>query len=207
MSQPARIFGHRGLAAILLLAGLLCPFPASADDVARNPVDWDKQLGLVLHEGTSSLLPHESWHADGADQTRGGPPLPWLGLTPHIALVARDWGVSQVLWGHLAVTDQLRLSHSSRMVVTRLRLADGRVSPFTHVGVGQWRADTSVVPVLRSDVQLASQMGGGFEIEIAPSAVIALEADCTVLYHEGRDPQTVASGQLWSTLLAARARF
>jgi hypothetical protein len=63
------------------------------------------------------------------------------------------------------------------------------------------------VPSLPSDVELAGQLGGGFELEIAPRAVIALEADCTGLYREGRDAQAVASGQLWSTLLAARARF
>jgi len=129
-------------------------------------------------------------------------------MSPRLALVARDWGVTQVLWGHLAVTDQFRLSRSSRMVVTRLRLVDGRLSPFLHVGVGQWRADTSVVASLSSDVVLAGQLGGGFELEVAPRTVIALQADCTLLYREGRgDGQTLASGQLWGTLLAARARF
>ena len=120
-----------------------------------------------------------------------------------MALVARDWGVSQVLWGHLAVTDQLRLSRSSRMVVARLRLADGRLSPFAQVGVGQWRVDTTVVPSLPADVELAGQLGGGFELEVSRQVALALEADCTMLYREGREPADIASGPLWSTLLAA----
>ena len=100
----------------------------------------------------------------------------------------------------------------SRMVVTRLRLADGRLTPFVHVGIGQWRADTSVVPSLSTEVQLAGQVGGGFELAIAPRTVIALEADCTALYRESHDgTPTVSSGQAlgatWATLLAARARF
>jgi len=150
----------------------------------------------------------ERWRAETVDQAHGGVPSSWIGMSPRLALVARDWGVSQLLWGQLAVTDQFRLSRSSRMVMTRVRLADGRLSPFLHVGVGQWRADTSVVAYLSSDVVLAGQLGGGFELEIAPRTVIALQADCTMLYREGRgDGQTLASGQFWGTLLAARARF
>jgi len=209
MSQrPDRSFSRRGLAGTLALAALLTPSVAAANDGVPLTVDWDK-LGAVLHDGASSLLPHEAGlgHAETLDQIHGGTPPPWLGMSPRLALVARDWGVSQVLWGHLAVTDQFRLSRSSRMVVTRLRLADGLFTPFVHLGVGQWRADTSVVPSLPSDVELAGQLGGGFELEIAPHTVIALEADCTVLYREGHDAQAVSSGQLWATLLAERARF
>lgn len=203
--MPLR-FRRRALASVLALSATLTPSLAAADDGLRFTVDWDK-LGVVLHEGTTSLLPHESWHADAVEAR--STPESFLGTSPHLALVARDWGVSQVLWGHLAVTDQFRLSRSSRMVVTRVRLAEGRLMPFVHVGVGQWRADTSVVPMLQSDTQLASQMGGGFELEIAPSVVVALEGDCTVLYREGREasPASVASGELWSALLATRARF
>ena len=68
--------------------------------------------------------------------------------------------------------------------------------------------DCELVAYLSSDVVLAGQLGGGFELEVAPRTVIALQADCTMLYREGRgDGQTLASGQLWATLLAARARF
>jgi hypothetical protein len=207
MSQrPERSIPRPALAAAFALAALLSPSTAAADDGLRFSMDWDK-LGVVLHEGASSLLPHESWHAETPDPAHGGTAPPWIGTSPRLALVARDWGVSQVLWGHLAVTDQFRLSRSSRMVVTRVRLADGRLTPFVHVGVGQWRADTSIVPSMPSDVELAGQLGGGFELEVAPRTVIALEADCTVLYREGHDDLTISSGQLWSTLLAARARF
>jgi hypothetical protein len=197
------------LGAVLALAASLTPSVAAADDAVRVSVDWDK-LAVLLHEGPASLLPREAGltRAEVVDQAHGGVPSSWLGMSPRLALVARDWGVSQLLWGQLAVTDQFRLSRSSRMVMTRVRLADGRLSPFLHVGVGQWRADTSVVAYLSSDVVLAGQLGGGFELEIAPRTVIALQADCTMLYREGRgDGQTLASGQFWGTLLAARARF
>jgi hypothetical protein len=198
----------RALAAVLVLtASSFATSVATGDDGLRFSVDWDK-LGVVLHEGTSSLLPHEAWHADTVQATRGSAgPESFLGTSPRLALVARDWGASQVLWGTLAVTDQFRLSRSSRMVVSRVRLSEGRLMPFAHLGVGQWRADTSVVPLLSSDVQLAGQLGGGFELEVAPRMIVALEGDCTVLYHEGHDVAALSTGTLWSTLLAARARF
>ena len=196
------------VAVFLALSALLAPSIATADDAARFPVDWDKQLGLVLHEAAPSFMPRESLRPE-ADKKESPAPLRWIGTTPRLSLVARDWGVSQLLWGHLTVSDQVRLTRSSRMVVTRLRLTDGRLAPFAQLGLGQWRVDTSVMPMLPSDVELAAQAGGGFELELSPQVVLAMEADCTGLYREGREPQTeaLASGHFWSTLLAARARF
>jgi hypothetical protein len=191
------------IAAIALATAL--PTRARADDALRSVVAWN-QLSVALHLGAFSLSPHESWRS--AELSASAPPeLQWLGTSPHISFVARDWGVSQVLWGHLTVADQLRLSRSSRMVVTRLRFAGGRLAPFAQIGVGQWRVDTSVIATLPTDVELAGQLGGGFELEIAPSAALVLQGDCTFIFPEGREPQMLSSGHLWGTLLAARAQF
>lgn len=181
---------------------------AAADDAVRLRIDWDG-LGAILRQGTPGLLPHESWRSEAPERfgaTASEPP-PWIGVSPRVSLVARDWGVSQVLWGHLSLTDQLRLIRSSRMVVTRVGFADGRIVPFAQMGVGQWRVDTSLLPSLPSDAQPAGQLGGGFELEVMPHAVVALEGDCTMLYHEGREPMSLAIAHVWGTLLAARARF
>ena len=207
MERPTRRIGPPKVLAFIIAIALATALPtrAMADDALRSAVAWS-QLSVALHLGAFSFAPHESWRS--AELLASAPAeLQWLGTTPHVSFVARDWGVSQVLWGHLTVADQLRLSRSSRMVVTRLRFAGGRLAPFAQVGVGQWRVDTSVIAALPTDVELAGQLGGGFELEIAPRTVLALEADCTGLYREGHDAQGVSSGQLWSTLLAARARF
>jgi hypothetical protein len=199
--------GHGiGLLAITFLAlvAWLTPSSARADDVPRGALAWD-QLGIALHLDTSALLPHESWRP--RERPAGTLRLQWLGTSPHVSFVARDWGVSQVLWGHLTIADQLRLSRSSRMVVTRLRLAGGRLAPFAQLGIGQWRVDTSVIATLPTDVELAGQLGGGFELEITPSAALALQGDCTFIFPEGREPQMLSSGHVWATLLAAKARF
>jgi hypothetical protein len=195
------------LKAIAFLAAIfvtgITPANAMADDALRGVTGWD-QLSVALHLGTLSFFPHGSGHT--AELT-AAPQLEWLGTTPHLSFVARDWGVSQVLWGHLSVADQLRLSRSSRMVVGRLRFAGGRLAPFAQVGVGQWRIDTSVIATLPTDVELAGQIGGGVELEIAGTAALILQGDCTFFFPEGREPQMLSSGHVWGTLLAARANF
>jgi hypothetical protein len=164
----------------------------------------------VLRLGTSTLLPRESeaWRpAAGPEQSAASGESPWIGTRPNFSLVARDWGGSQLLVGHLTLTDQLRLSRSIRMVVTRVRLSNGRLAPFAHVGLGQWRVDTSLLPAVPADEELAGQLGGGFELALGPRASIAIEADWTLLYRERYEPQMVSSPQLWATFLASRIVF
>ena len=93
------------------------------------------------------------------------------------------------------------------MVLSRIRLANGRFTPFVQVGIGQWRVDTDLVPYLPRDVEIAEQTGGGFEFALSRSAVIAVEADYTILYREQHEPQMVAEPRPWVTFVAARARF
>jgi hypothetical protein len=174
---------------------------AAADDGLRMTVDWGK-LGTVLREGAVSL---EARSTEGTGEHRAEPgTTAWT--QPRMSVVARDWGASQPLLGRLALTDQLRLSRSSRMVVARVRLGDDRIAPFAQAGFGQWRVDTSVVP-MPYDVELAGQVGGGFELHVAPRAVVALEGTYTLLYREEHEPQMLASPQLWGVLLAAKATF
>jgi len=181
---------------------------ARADGAPRLSVDWGK-LGAVLSQGPS-LLPREhdveraehGYRAEGSEQ-------PLVGFAPRMSLVARDWGSSQLLVGNLTLTDQLRLTRSSRMVVSRVRLAEGRLVPFAQLGIGEWRVDRSLVPALPLNQQLAAQAGAGFELTVTPSVVIALEADWTLLWDDDitSQPQTIARPNLWGSLLAARAQF
>jgi len=189
--------------------GLALHAPAArADGFPRLSVDWGK-LGDVLRQG-ASLLPREhgaerAEHGDRGESSE----QPLIGLAPRMSLVARDWGSSQLLVGNLTLTDQLRLTRSSRMVVSRIRLAEGRLVPFAQLGLGEWRVDTSLVPALPLNQQLAAQAGAGFELTVTPSVVVALEADWTLLCDDDitSQPQTIARPNLWGSLLAARARF
>jgi hypothetical protein len=194
------------------VAGLLYG-PGSAHAQGRQAglrlhVDWAK-LEVILREGPDAFLPRiESWTA-APEPSRGAVSADqkWFGLSPHVSLVARDWGGAQLLLGHLVLTDQLRLSRSSRMVVTRFKLADGRIAPFAHVGLGQWRVDTDLMPVLPQDIEVATQIGAGFEIALSRRAALAVEADDTILIRESHEPQMIAGPHVWGIFLAARAAF
>ena len=192
------------IATVALLV-VLAPRPARADGLLE--IDWGK-LADVLRDGSG--MPQVEG-ALRAPPDRPQPPaaseMKWFGLTSHVSLIARDWGSAQLLLGHLALTDQIRLSRSSRMVIGRFRLADGRITPFVQVGLGQWRVDTDLMPIYRRDVELAGQLSGGFEIALTRTAMLALETDANVLYREQHEPEMVANPHPWGTFLAARAIF
>ncbi len=196
----------RALASLALLATILCARSAGADDSTGLTVQWGKLID-VIHRGSAALLPEKGWQIGREPSHTPSDELRWVGLSPHVALNARDWDAARVLVGHLSPTDQIRLSRSSRMFVTRLRLADGRISPFAQVGLGQWRIDTDLMPVLPRDVELAGQLGGGFEMIVSRLAAVAVEVDYTILYRERREPQMVSEPRLWGTFLVARVQF
>lgn len=195
--SPGRV---AALAGAVALAVACSSAPAAADEPVRLRLgaDWEK-LADVLREGPAAVLL-------AREPERPEPPL--FRSTPQMSVVARDWGASQSLFGTLGPTDQLRLSHSLRMVVARVRLGGGRITPFAQIGFGQWRVDTSVV-AMPNDVELAGQIGGGLELHVAPGAVVALEGSCTMLYRDAGERPAIplANPSLWAGLLAARARF
>jgi hypothetical protein len=194
----------RAFAALtVLVASLAVPGAAFADE-GRLTLDWDKVLSDVRslsapRPETRSLLPKQNAPAE---------PTRWVGLSPHVSLVARDWGEAhRIAGGHLALTDEIRLSRSSRMVFTRVRLADGRFAPFAHLGIGQFRLDPDHTLVIHRREDVAAQMGGGFELRIRQGWALALEWDFTVLYREGSAPRQTESSSFWGTFAVTRAVF
>jgi hypothetical protein len=170
-------------------------------------VDWGK-LADVLRAARplfsqEALFPGASGNAgpSGVDRMRTWRP------SPQLSVVARDWSGAQSLIGHLALTDRLRLSRSSRMVISRLRIADGTVVPFAQAGVGQWRVDTDIMPVMPPDMEPAAQFGGGLEVRIDSHCAVGLEADYTILYRQQHEPQMISGPHLWGGYFAARTMF
>jgi len=70
-----------------------------------------------------------------------------------------------------------------------------------------WPSRASASDSVPGDVELAAQVGAGFELRVARGAILALEFDGTGLYPTSREPPSVAASRLWGTLLAARAVF
>jgi len=202
MSTRRLIYATACAAAFSVLIFTRC---AHAEERLSLSVNWGK-LAEILRGG-DWLVPQESWRPL-LDQRSGAlAESPIIGTSAHVSLVARDWSGAQLLMGSLMLTDQLRLSRSCRMVLSRVRLTHGRFTPFIQVGIGQWRVDTDLVPYLPRDVEVAEQTGGGFELALSRTAVIALEGDYTILYREQHEPQMVAEPRPWVTFVAARARF
>ena len=107
-------------------------------------------------------------------------------LAPRMSLVARDWGESQRLVGRpRASTDQLRPTRSSRMVVSRVRLADGchrALRAAGHRRVARRHDRPADAPADRSAG--GTGWAPGSSCTCRPTRVLALEADWTLLDDE-----------------------
>jgi hypothetical protein len=211
------------LASFLVGAALAYAPSAAASDDARLSVDWakflDQSWAYVSHaveqpasgtSGGAQVGRASSWLGSylGAGEDENAP---WVVFVPRVSLVARDWRNARILSGErLALTDQMRVTSSSRMVLGRVYLGGGRIAPFGQVGAGEWRVDRDLVPNYACDQEMAAQVGFGFESKVTRSAALALETDYTVLMRDG-SPAPVAANlpnpRFVGVLAAARFSF
>jgi hypothetical protein len=213
-SSWARTFGGLGVIACLVLV----PRLARADE-PRVKVDW-----VALYEGASAWLrgtdtaprpPTRPAVHEASLATRSGargaetdePELPWFGALPNIAIVARDWRDQRRLAGKSYLADALRVLHSQRMVISRVRLGDGRIVPFAQLGLGQWRIDRDLMPFLPSETDIAGQVGAGFECRLTRDWELAAEGTWTLLYRESHEAAAVQSPLVMNAFIASRVRF
>lgn len=186
----------------------------------RGAIDWERLLVRIDHfarTGAESDQPHaeSARHSERPAATSEpyaqNPGNAWVGVVPRVAFVARDWAAAYKLAGdRLSLVDAMRLSKSTRMVVTRVRFGDisvARVTPFAQIGLGQWRTDTSLMPGTRRSVEIAGQAGGGVEIQITRTWQMAAESSITGIYREQREPDSLPQTSLWSCMLASRLEF
>ena len=151
-----------------------------------------------LNERTSQIYEHTAGTA-------------WFGVAPRVALVARDWGEAYRLAGdRLSLVDAMRLSSSTRMVLTRVRLSESggtRVTPFAQLGAGQWRTDPNLLPLTPRSTEIAAQLGGGVEVHMTRAWQLACELSATLLIRDQREEGNIPETKLWSTMLASRVDF
>jgi hypothetical protein len=132
----------------------------------------------------------------------------WFGVAPSVTLVARDWGSAYRLAGdRLSLVDAMRLSESTRMVLSRVRLSNTRVTPFAQLGLGQWRTDPNLLPLMQRNTEVAGQLGGGVEIRLGGAWQIACESSATLLIRDEREAQNLPASKIWSTTFASRLQF
>lgn len=198
---------------------------AASADVTPPSVDWLRvlsELDTIARKGTDVLdtprctaagcfveTNHAALRAERANdpnvQNAGNA---WFGVAPRVSLVARDWASAYKVAGdRLSIADAMRLSASTRMVVSRVRLNEARFTPFAQVGIGQWRTDTNLLPHFRREIEVAAQVGGGFELRLTPAWQMALESTTTALYREVHEQGDIPALRMWSTMIASRLEF
>lgn len=105
----------------------------------------------------------------------------WFGSGAMVSILLRDWqGATHLAGGPMAVTDAIRASSASRMLVARVGLGGGRIVPYLHVGAGQWREPEQ--RLRDAPVEVAGEAGVGFETLLARSCAFAVEYNWTALY-------------------------
>jgi hypothetical protein len=177
------------------------------DRVARDGADVldsprCSQAGCQTDTNATAFAPERvvQSHADNTGDR-------WFGFAPKFGIVARDWSSAYKVAGdRLALVDELRLTSSTRMVLSRVRLNDSRISPFAQVGLGQWRTDPYLLPLTARYTEIAAQAAGGFEIRLVGSWQVALESTMTMLYRETHDAGMPAAHN-WSSTIASRIDF
>jgi hypothetical protein len=193
-------------------AGMLVATPAKAE----QPVDFMKVLVEADHffrtgeveSGKPKVQPkHEHQQLTLDDPSPKNMGNAWFGVAPKVTLVARDWNQSTRLLGDkMGFIDNVRLAQSTRMVVSRVRLNSARFTPFMQLGVGQWRVDTRYVPNMPQMLEIAGQLGTGFEMRLSKRVQLAAEFSATTLIRYDVNevqPQNV----LYSALMASRIQF
>jgi hypothetical protein len=200
------------LGATLIALGAICTTQTAKAE--PRGVDWGK-LVLELDQvarGSADKGPSKPTKQTRAlpateDPAQGNLGNAWFGVAPRVTLVARDWGNSfKVAGDRLSLCDAMRLSASTRMVVGRARLSNARFTPFIQAGLGQWRVDRTYLPLMPSLIDVAAQVGGGFELRMTKRWQLAAETSGTTLFREST-AREVPQTMLWSAMLASRVEF
>lgn len=195
-------------------AVLATTFASTAHAEPAGTLDWGKALVNLDawargNAETPQATPMPSLNRERLEQpyvqTAGNA---WFGVAPSVTLVARDWASTYKIAGdRLSLVDALRLSESTRMVVSRVRLSNTRLTPFAQLGVGQWRTDTNLVPLAVRSVEVATQVGGGIELRLTRAWQLAGEATATMIIRDEREYDNLPQTKIWSSTIASRITF
>jgi hypothetical protein len=202
------------LAILTAIAAMAVSGTARAEGDVK--IDWGRALvaldgyvrggGERAEQTRQTVVPRADKPSEDPFVMNGG--NAWAGVTPRVALVARDWGTQMRLAGdRLTLADAMRLSSSTRMVITRVRFGDARVRPFVQLGLGQWRTDRNLLPFTPRSTEIAGQAGGGIELFLTRSWQLAAESSVTALYREQRESDDIPQTRMWSATIASRIEF
>jgi hypothetical protein len=196
----------RGLlvALVTVLAASLSAASASAEPVGEVIPRLIEQGGWLKAHYPGQPVDKE--HPSLFSRHESSMPSAFLGNELHVAIIARDWAEAYSLTdGRALLFDRVRLIRSSRMAVTRVSLAGGRLLPYVEMSFGQWRADVDLVPWLKNDMEDAGQVAMGFEMHLAPRCAFAWDIEETQIYVD--QEKNVPATRLLASFAALRAEF
>ena len=187
-------FQHRLISLVVFAACGVAPSVARAETPAALSVDVAKVIDSTyawFQGRETTVQPLRAPLLIDKPALAPSPSLEQPVLNPplRLSLVARDWGGAFNLAGGKMVSDEVRLSRSSRMVVGRARIDLGKFQPYVHAALGEWRYDPTILPLLPRNQEYATQFAVGFEYRVAKHARLAVEGDYTILCRETREPQ------------------
>ena len=97
------------------------------------------------------------------------------------------------------------------MALARARFGNGRLVPFVQLGLGEYRIDPDLIPNHMPDTEVATLVGGGFEIHALRERHFGLdfaaETNFTEIIRDAREPQNIPTSRMWNSLVAMRMRF
>jgi len=185
----------RGLlvALVTVLAASLSAASASAEPVGEVIPRLIEQGGWLKAHYPGQPVDKE--HPSLFSRHESSMPSAFLGNELHVAIIARDWAEAYSLTdGRALLFDRVRLIRSSRMAVTRVSLAGGRLLPYV-----------DLVPWLKNDMEDAGQVAMGFEMHLAPRCAFAWDIEETQIYVD--QEKNVPATRLLASFAALRAEF
>ncbi len=177
------------LLAVALAVFSFAPGAHAADGMTRLRVDWSAfgDAYRTLAAGSSAREGDASSRARVVSSDASA----WFGTGAMVSILVRDWqGATHLAGGPMAVTDAIRTSRASRMLVARVGLGGGKIVPYVHIGAGQWRDPDQ--RMRDAPLEIAGEAGGGFEARVSHACAIAVEYDWTSLYREDHRSSNVA---------------
>lgn len=135
------------------------------------------------------------------------PTRPVLNPPIRLSLVARDWSDAFNVAGGTMISDDVRLSRSSRMLLGRARLDLGKFQPYVHTALGEWRYDPAILTFKPRNQEYATQWALGFEYKFAKYGRVGFEADYTLLCRESREPQNNPTPSVLGAYAVLHAKF
>jgi len=187
------------LASVLALL-TVAPRADAADGMARLRVDWSSFADAYTTLSAASVS--HGGEASSRARVVMSDTSPWLGAGVMVSIVARDWqGATHLAGGPMSVTDAIRTSRASRMLVARVGLGGGKLVPYVHIGAGQWRDPDQ--RMRDAPLEIAGEAGAGLETRVARACAVAVEYDWTSLYIEDHR-SNVVSPQMNGVFAVAR---